>query len=189
MHTQKNHSDVKSGREPAKLVSLWLDDYDNIFSDFDPRSFSQRTLSDDFLEEAEKVAHTEKNELIQLMILMPAGKRNSHDENIIKKRLHAHFRHEFGHLAKERSAYLKRGFLFTVVGFLIMFAAAYMASSKSESLYFNFMRVILEPSGWFMVWYGLDNVFYLSRSKYRELRFNKMMVKAEIVFDSYQPRT
>ena len=36
-------------------ISLWLDDYADIFSDFDPRPFSQRALSDDFLNEAKKV--------------------------------------------------------------------------------------------------------------------------------------
>ena len=37
-------------------ISLSLDNYDDIFSDFDPRPFSQRALSDDFLIEAKKAS-------------------------------------------------------------------------------------------------------------------------------------
>lgn len=38
-------------------ISIWLDNYDDIFSDFDPRPYSQRSLSDDFLAEAKKIEH------------------------------------------------------------------------------------------------------------------------------------
>ena len=49
---------IHGGKQPHKIVvSLWLDNYDNIFSDFDPRSYAHRELSDDFLIEAKKVTH------------------------------------------------------------------------------------------------------------------------------------
>ena len=30
-------------------VSIWIDSYDDVFSDFDPRSYDERNISDDFL--------------------------------------------------------------------------------------------------------------------------------------------
>ena len=42
-------------REPnpaVGAVSLWLDTYEDIFSDFDPRPYGQRALSEDFVAEA-----------------------------------------------------------------------------------------------------------------------------------------
>jgi hypothetical protein len=35
-------------------ISIWLDSYNDIFSDFDSRPFSERTVSDDFLSEVRK---------------------------------------------------------------------------------------------------------------------------------------
>lgn len=35
-------------------VSILLDSYDDIFSDFDPSAYSERTLSDDFIIQAKK---------------------------------------------------------------------------------------------------------------------------------------
>lgn len=37
-------------------ISLVLDTYDDIFSDFDPRPYGERALSSDFLDEAKKAA-------------------------------------------------------------------------------------------------------------------------------------
>jgi hypothetical protein len=33
----------------TEVISLWLATYDDLFSDFDPRSFTKRVLSDDFI--------------------------------------------------------------------------------------------------------------------------------------------
>ena len=36
-------------------ISLWLDDYDDLFSDFDSRNYLKRRVSEDFLEELKSV--------------------------------------------------------------------------------------------------------------------------------------
>lgn len=182
-------NNVDLSKEPRKLVSIWLDDYDNIFSDFDPRSFSQRELSDDFLNETRKVLHAEKNRLIQLMILVPVGKRNKSDEHVIKNRLHTHFRHTFDHLRHERKIFLRNGVFLTIVGFVLMLLASATSAFESAHYFMSILRVFLEPSGWFAVWYGMDKIFYLSGLKNEQSSFNQTMAKAEITFDSYQPRT
>lgn len=40
---------------PSQNISIWLDTYDDIFSDFDYRQFSEKALSDDFLTELQKM--------------------------------------------------------------------------------------------------------------------------------------
>lgn len=180
--------DLDPSKEPRKLVSIWLDDYDNIFSDFDPRSFSQRELSDDFLNETRKVLHSEKNKVIQLMILVPVGKRNKSDEHVIKNRLHAHFRHTFDHLRVERKASLRTGVILTLVGFVLSILASATSAYEEAHYLMSLLRVILEPSGWFIVWTGMEKIFYLSGFKHKQFSFNQIMAKAEITFDSYQSR-
>ena len=48
---QEGESDIKDIIDKAQ-VSLVLDTYDDIFSDFDPRPYDQRALSGDFLDAA-----------------------------------------------------------------------------------------------------------------------------------------
>ena len=68
-------------------VSLWIDHYDDIFSDFDPRPYSQRGLSDDFLIEAKKFIKEKASGSFELIFLVPELMRKPESEGIIKKRL------------------------------------------------------------------------------------------------------
>src|ERR1035437_3645551 len=72
-------------------VSIWLDGYDDIFSDFDPRPYSERSLSDDFIAEAKKVSREKLLKINELNLLIPDSKRNAEQESVIIKNLHANF--------------------------------------------------------------------------------------------------
>ena len=76
-------------------ISLILDTYDDIFSDFDPRPYEERALSDDFLLEAKKASRDKATGTIELIFMMPAGKRDTHKESLIKRRLRDHFRKHY----------------------------------------------------------------------------------------------
>ena len=73
-------------------ISIWLDSYDDIFSDFDSRPLSERTVSDDFLSEVRKVCDEKSRNKIHLKLSIPESLRNTEDEKIIIKRLHLFFR-------------------------------------------------------------------------------------------------
>jgi len=74
-------------------ISLILDSYNDLFSDFDPRNYSERTLSDDFLLECKRAARDRDPKMnFELRLLIPKTRRNANDELIIKHRLKSHFR-------------------------------------------------------------------------------------------------
>ena len=166
-------------------LSIWLDRYEDIFSDFDSRPFSERTLSDDFIIEAKKMAKEKSTGAIELKLLMPEQQRQKNTEEIIVKSLHVHFR-RFAHLLQdEMKQAMKKGFLLSVLGISIMVCAVYLAGLSEKSFLINASRVILEPAGWFFVWTGFDLIFYLSRKKKPEFNFMNRMAHAEIKFLSF----
>src|SRR4051812_10842504 len=73
-------------------LSIWLDNYDDIFSSFDSRPVAERTLSDDFITEARKMAREKVSGHIELKLLMPAKARHKATEEAIIKSLHERFR-------------------------------------------------------------------------------------------------
>jgi hypothetical protein len=83
-------------------VSLWLDTYEDIFSDFDPHPYAQRALSEDFLAEARRAVRDRRDEVPELRFLVPTHIRNLEDETTIRKRLRDHFRRHADRLAQER---------------------------------------------------------------------------------------
>jgi hypothetical protein len=176
-----NKKDLLSKSE----LSIWLDDYDDVFSDFDSRPINERSLSDDFLVEVRKMVREKPTGAIELKLLIPAAKRKKELEAMVVKNLHAYFKHAGEAIKNEMDKTRRRGFLLAGVGFLVMILTAYLVSISNRSFIFNAMQIILEPSGWFMVWSGMDNIFYNSRQRKPNLDFNSKMGHAEIIFVSY----
>lgn len=180
-----NALDEKKKLLSKSELSIWLDSYDAIFSDFDSRSFSERTLSDDFIIEAKKMAKEKSTGAIELKLLMPAQHRQKNTEEIIVKSLHMHFR-RFAHLLEqEMKQARKKGLLLSLLGFSIMSCAVYLAGISEKNFLINASRVIMEPAGWFFVWTGFENIFYVSRKKKPEFNFMDRMAHAEIKFLSF----
>ncbi len=169
-------------------ISLWLDTYDDIFSDFDPRPYSQRSLSDDFLSEAKKASRDKKDKL-ELRLLIPEAQRDLKSEAVIKKRLHEHFSKHMHMIRKEIKDTRTKAIGMIFLGVFFMLSATYINSLKFETtiLVFisRFLFVLLEPTGWFTVWFAFDKFFYTAELKKTGYNFNEKMSKCEIIFSLY----
>jgi len=165
-------------------ISLWLDNYGDLFSDFDPRPYSNRSLSQDFLDELRRATRNIEVGDFHVKLLAPTALRKPADETIIKKRLKDHFKRHFLMVKKEHQKLIRKGIILAIIGFLFMIGATFVGH-YGENLFFTFLIVILEPGGWFMMWYGMDQIFYFGKEKKPEYEFYEKMDKAEIKFDSY----
>lgn len=181
----------KEAEEKQKLVqiseiSLSLDNYDDIFSDFDPRPYSQRALSDDFLIEAKKASKDKPSGGIELKFLMPQEQRNPANENVIKKRLREHFKKHANLLAKEYKQTIHQGVWFASLGIALMLITSILFFKyTSKSLFISFLIVFLEPASWFLFWEGLRLVIFETKTKKPEHDFYNKMSKCEVNFISY----
>ena len=173
-------SNLKQGN-----ISLILDSYDDIFSDFDPRSYSNRALSDDFLLECKKAARSKKEgeSGLELRLLMPPDKRNTDDEVRIEKRLKNHFKKHFEEKQREMKRATKNGIVWFIAGISIILAATSL--SDYRGFLFRFLFVLLEPAGWFTTWAGLDKIFIEPRGKRPEFEFYRKMADIQIIFLNY----
>lgn len=165
-------------------ISIWLDNYDDLFSDFDPRPYSERVLSDDFIREVRKVCNEKDETINEFHLLLPMAKRSEETEKIVTKRLQNHFRkyyHQYLQLTKKGK---KKAIICLISGMVLMTGASFLSSLSSRNLLLNAILIISEPSGWFLVWYGLDALFYNSKQKTSELNFYNMLSKSKISFTS-----
>lgn len=165
-------------------ISLILDEYDDIFSDFDPRSYAEKALSDDFLSECKKASRDKPTEQgIELRLLVPHNKRNFNEEVKIKKRLKDHFQKHFKTKEKEVSARKRQGVLWLAIGVVLITIASLIIDKEGQL--FNVLVIILEPAGWFTTWTGLDKLFADMIEKQPEYEFYQKMAKIEVKFYSY----
>lgn len=166
-------------------ISLWLDCYDDIFSDFDSRPFTQRSLSQDFLGEAKRASRDKELGKIELALLIPHNLRNQSHESLIRKRLLNHFKKHKESVHSEKMKMVKEGMLFVAIGIAVMFSAVLLVYNNQENLFSKSMLIILEPAGWFFFWEGLRQVLIESRTKNADIDFYDKMSRCDIRFLSY----
>jgi len=165
-------------------ISIILDTYDDIFSDFDPRPYDTRSLSDDFLLEVKKAAR-QKGSKIELKVMMPESLRKHEQESIIKKRIKAHYRSAAEQLRKEILKIQQKGGLFVLVGVVILTLAVVLMSAVPAGFSQTFLLFLLEPAGWFTIWNGFEYLFIQPTSRYDEREFHAKMSNSDISFVSY----
>ena len=167
-------------------ISLWLDNYDDIFSDFDPRPYYQRALSEDFLSEAKRATRDKVSGSIELKLLIPAEKRNENDEKLIKKRLKEHFKRHYNMLLQEKRKLTKLGSFFVLGGILAMMLATIVLLRYGEKNFLtSFLVVLLEPAGWFLFWEGLHTLIFRPKDAKSDLEFYRKALTYDIHFLPY----
>ena len=174
-----------SGLPNASAITLGLDEYDDIFSDFDPRPFSQRALSEDFLHELKRASLPKEEESgLTLVLLLPKEKRFAGQEQLIKDRLKDHFKRRRKRLQDKLKSERITGFKMTALGVAFMFLATYLLTYTPRNIWSTFIVVLLEPAGWFTFWEGSYLILFQSKEINPDLAFYRKMTGAKINFMS-----
>jgi len=179
----RKRKDIGFSRKKASDISLWLEDYNDIFSDFDPRPYFQKALSDDFLQEIKR-ASKDKAGTIELRLFIPKKGRDREEEINIRNRLKEHFKKHYLQLKTEVGRIKKKGISMTFAGVLMIMIATYLSYNGSNNLFSHFFQVLFEAGGWFTGWTGLDQIFYTAENKRNDLEFYFKMSKCKIFFFS-----
>lgn len=165
-------------------ISLVINNYNDIFSSFDARTFTEKALSVDFLDECKRAAR-EKGNSVELRILVPKNIRNQREEWKIKKRLKNHFEHHSKIEEREISSIKREGYSWFGLGTIFILAVSWLHTKEFNNFAITVLSTMLEPAGWFSFWEGLGKVFIIAREKKPEYEFYKKMSKAEINFANY----
>ncbi len=164
-------------------ISLVIDTYDDIFSDFDPRPFNERALSDDFLLECKRAAR-DKEEGLELLMAVPKDKRKTDDETKISKRLKDHFKKHYLEKQKEISKIKNEGWTWVFIGTVLMIVAGILETYTAGFL-INLLIIVLIPAGWFSFWEGFGKILIFAREKSPDQEFYRKMSSAKIEFRSF----
>ena len=173
-------------------IAVHLDAYDDIFSDFDPRPYSVRALSDDFLAEMQKACKVKPSGNLEIKFIIPKKMENGEHESLIKRRLKEFFKkhHELKH--KEIKKAQRKAVKFIVAGAIISMVGTYIAlldsatqSSKIWNFLIKLLLVLLEPAGWFFIWDGLSRFVSIREDSKDELDFYEKMLNSEYHFTTH----
>lgn len=137
---------------------VWLDTYDDIFSDFDPRPFAQRELSDDFLKELGRRYMENTKGGIEVSFRIPAAAREPRLEATIRKRLREHFGQERQKVRAQIQQHRHKGLIYAGVGFGLLMADLGITLWQPEAAWAKVVGILLTPAGWFSLWSGMEKL-------------------------------
>lgn len=173
-------------------VSLILDTYDDIFSDFDPRPYNERTLSEDFLAAAKKEAR-DKGEGLQLNLMVPKAVRNSANEELIRQRLKEHFRRHYRLVKAELTKRRRRALTLITIGVIVGLIDAFVLYTPTtfnlSAVFTEAVGIILTPASWYTIWTGFDLLLVIPKEDAAEEAFYKKMRGVIITFSTYENNT
>ena len=186
MLKQKNHISLTKPEFQQQFshhdISVWVDCYDDIFSDFDLRPYSDRNISDDFLSEVKKLSHESEFQINELRLLIPKGNRNPEIENTVTKRLHSHFVKNHHYFTTKKKVERKKDIVFAILGLFMMVCASTLSASKSQNILMHALLVVFEPAGWFLVWISMESLINNKRREKPELEFYNKVAKSKVGF-------
>ncbi len=163
-------------------LSLWLDAYDDVFSDFDSRNYLKRRVSEDFIEELRMSLKYRKDRPDALLLLMPAEQRHQDMEQQIILSINQQFGERWTVLHESVRRILFRGFIMLCSGLLIMMLSSVIVYRNQQGYVPVLLRVILEPAGWFIIWNALDSLMYEYRKIKKEQAFYRILSRLKIYF-------
>lgn len=167
-------------------ISIWLDKYDDLFSEFDSSSFKARTLSDNFLTEVRKLVHEAQDaKNIELKFNLMQDEPNVETEALIIKNMHDYFASKAKAAKDEMTSTLRKGGLLSLAGFALITFLILVGHTWSNFILLKGAEMMLDPFGWFLVWNGLDMVFVQSKKEQPTVDFNLKMTSAKLTFMAF----
>jgi hypothetical protein len=166
-------------------LSLWLDDFDDLFSDFDSRLYRKRRVSEDFLYEMRNELKYRKEKMNILALYLPQDKRQPAYEKDIADNLRDFFSSQYLYHTSKCRRKLRTGILFALAGVLLMILNSFLSYKDYDSFTVISLRVITEPAGWFLLWTAFDNLFYDLREMKKEKNLYRQLSGMNIEFRTF----
>jgi len=171
--------------EEMREITIMLDNYDDIFSDFDPRPYEERELSEDFLKEIQRRYMENKKGRFEVHFTIPSMERDVKEEALIKKRLREHF----SFMARQEESAIQetkmRGYAYIIIGSAVLLANVFaLFWLREESLFYQILSIMLVPAGWYGMFTGIGKVIDEPFEAVEHKKLYEKFEKANYIFMS-----
>jgi hypothetical protein len=151
--------DVKQRLADMNAISIAIDSYDDIFSDFDPRDITQRDLSEDFIIELTRRHRQDIKGKYDVVLLAPKAIEDPVAEKKITSRLNRYFGQKYRRYAKSIKELRIRGAIYIALGMAVLIALALLTYYKKfATLTLEIIGIVFMPLGWFGIWEGFSKI-------------------------------
>jgi hypothetical protein len=175
---------IKQRLDDINAISIAIDTYDDIFSDFDPRDISQRDLSEDFIIELTRRHRQDMKGKYDVVLVAPRSIEDTAAEKKIISRLNRYFHQKYRRYVKSINELRLRGSIYIALGMAFLLALALLTYYKKlDILMLEIIGIVFMPLGWFGIWEGFSKIVDLPFKLESDTQVYKKLSRAAYKFE------
>jgi hypothetical protein len=163
-------------------ISLAIDTYEDIFSDFDPRPYHERALSEDFLAEVRRRHIPHKKGGFEVRFIVPDKVRDLKIEAMAKKRLKSYFKEEEKFTQMNINSKRNTGIVYILAGTIVLLIIAYVGIAYPDSTEARLIELLLAPAAWFGMWEGMGKVLEKDEALQSKFQMSRKLAESAFAF-------
>lgn len=164
------------------LIEVSLDDYDDVYDDWDPSPFKKRDIEDEFndfvVNSSEDIP---LNFDISIVLYIPINKKDTRKETALISAYMNYYEYAMARVDKKITNLHKKIASYLVFSLLFL-SIGYFFGGAETSLIYQVLHEGIFIGGWVFLWEFFTSVFISKRELQEEINLYKRLYEAEIRF-------
>ncbi|WP_088889326.1 hypothetical protein [Leptolyngbya ohadii] len=169
------------------MIEVGLDQYEDIFNEWDPAPFKRREIDSDlrlYLEESSDEIPFQYS--IELCFIIPVSAYDSRIEAEARKGLINSFAFKLHLLRRQIRQTNVQMLRFVVLGFIFLAAAAIFNQKDEETIILSTLTEGVFIAGWVFLWEAVSLFFFTNRELYHRYQTYRRIQAAPVVFQTVE---
>ena len=166
----------------AYLIEVSLDNYDDVYDDWDPSPFKKRDIEDEFndfiVNSSEDIPlnfHT------SIVLYLPVSRKDEKKEAALISAYHNYYGYALERLSKAQYSLHKKNVLYLFLS-IVLLSIGYFYFRGEQNIFFKVLHEGIFIGGWVFLWEFFTNTFITTREIQLEYKLYKRLLQSEIKF-------
>jgi hypothetical protein len=164
------------------LIEVSLDNYNDVFDDWDPSPFKKRDIEDEFndfiLDSSEDIP---LNHNITIVLYLPADKKDTKKENALISAYKNYYDFSLARINKVKTNLSKKTIWYMLLSVFLL-TIGYFFFRSEQTLLLNVIHEGIFIGGWVFLWEFFTNIFIKGRDLQNEYKLYKRLYNSNILF-------
>jgi hypothetical protein len=163
------------------LIDVALDDYDDVYDDWDPAPFKRRFIQEEFdyfiVSSAEDIPFKYN---VSIVLYLPEQKMDKNKEIAVESAYRNYYSYELGKINKSRIRVSKKSLYYFLLSMFFLTLGYFL--HYDENFVFNILKEGVIIGGWVFLWEFFTNLFIILRDLSLKYKAYRRLYESEIRF-------
>ena len=164
------------------MIEVSLDNYDDVYDDWDPSPFKKRDIEDEFNDFVVNSSQDiPMNLSISIVLYLPISKKDKQKETALLSAYENYYAYALERQNKAKSNLYQKTTYYLILSILLL-SIGYFFFKGENNIFFNVLHEGIFIGGWVFLWECFTTIFITSREFREEYKLYKRLYQSEIKF-------